>query len=282
MALAQQYSDSLPEYPPECSPLQDLGFKILPWVQVHWDTQTWWENIADVWISASYGLFFVLLIFACRDSVLMLTRFFWCLSYAFAIRTLIVLATRYPRVPFKSTPNYHADNIIWGALLILLGVRTTSTDMMFSAHTCGWVMTAWFIWHYSKTLWVTLPYLLFNVTGIILLLCVREHYTADVLVAIFLALLIPLVYHLLLDDEMHMAFGSTLTLHHVQPNVDLLLPLKVTDARGNTLTNFVIDNAQLANNTRTAFIRTGRGKRWGLTRLMNLLVWLDRGIKTDK
>lgn len=277
MALAQQYSDSLPEYPPECAPLQDLGFKIFPWIQVHWETQTWWENIADVWITASYVLFFVLLIFACYDSVIMATRFFWCMAYAFFMRALIVLATRYPRVPFKSTPNYHADNLVWGAILIMLGVRATSTDMMFSAHTCGWVMTMWFMWRYCRYLWVTILYWLINIAGIILLLCVREHYTADVLVAIFLATYVFFAYHLLLDEETHMIFGTVLILRFSsKKGGDAVLPLKIVDQRGHTIEPVHVPASQLARNDKVAFVRLGRNRSIFFSSVMRLLRWLDK------
>ena len=232
MTMAQQFSDARPNYAEGCGPLQDFGFDFIPELStLMWDTQTDYSNIADVWIAASYVLFlFVLVPFALKDPMLVVTRFLWCMSYGFAFRTATVFVTRYPRLPFKS-PNYRPENVLWGAVLIVLGARTTATDMMFSAHTFGWFMTASFVSRYSYYRWWSWIYWLFNLTGVFLLISVREHYTSDVVVGAVVAKLVFWVYHLALDDE-YLRFirpGLSLDAPH---NTQVALPALLTDALG--------------------------------------------------
>lgn len=235
MSMAQQFSDALPNYAPGCGSLEDFGFNVVPelssliWWQQHSNGD--YSNIADIWITASYVIFlFILVPFALRDPMLALTRFLWCMSYGFAFRTATVFVTRYPRLPFKGS-NYHPSNVLWGAILIVLGVRTTATDMMFSAHTFGWFMTASFVSRYSYYRWWSWVYWLFNLTGVFLLISVREHYTSDVIVGAVVAKLVFWVYHLALDDE-YVRFirpGITLDAPHL---TQLALPALVQDSLG--------------------------------------------------
>lgn len=232
MTMAQQFSDALPNYAPGCGSLQDFGFDVVPELSaLMWDTSSDYSNIADIWIVASYVLFlFVLVPFALRDPMLAATRFLWCMSYGFAFRTATVFVTRYPRLPFKGS-NYHPSNVLWGAILILLGVRTTYTDMMFSAHTFGWFMTASFVSRYSYYRWWSWLYWLFNLTGVFLLISVREHYTSDVIVGAVVSKLVFWVYHLALDDE-YVRFirpGISLDAPHL---TQLALPALLQDSLG--------------------------------------------------
>ncbi len=232
MTMAQQYSDARPDYPEGCGPLQDLGFDVIPQLNLRWLTNSDYSNIADIWIVTSYFLFFFVLVpLFLSDPVLVVTRFLWCMSYGFIVRAATVLSTRYPRLPFKSA-NYHPSNVLWGSILIVLGVRTTATDMMFSAHTFGWFMTASFVSRYSNYSRWSWLYWAFNLTGVILLLSVREHYTSDVVVGAVFSKLIFWVYHLALDDEY---------IRFTKPGVELVaphmtrfaLPATLTDALGN-------------------------------------------------
>jgi hypothetical protein len=206
MAMAQLYSDGLAEYPPGCAPLHDLGFEILPVFQgISWATTTYWGSLADVWAMAAYVIFTALVLWACRDVWTTKIRFSVCITYILALRTIVLLCTRYPKVP--SIHDAYADypNVFLSAILVLVGVRTTQTDYMFSGHTTAWIQTALFFWHYRKPgngyTALALLFWAFNVAGIFLLIGARTHYTADVVVSIIINVLTFTSFHLVVEPE---------------------------------------------------------------------------------
>jgi hypothetical protein len=203
MAMVQLYSDSL-QPPYDLTPLDDLGFKLLPEARhLVWPTTCFYASIADVWIAATYVTFALVLVPFLTDTPWTCkTRFTWCLTAVYALRAITLLCTRYPRFPGVNAPYVlPAADFPWGAILIILGVRTTQTDYMFSGHAAGWALTAMFFWHYRRpkstaATAVAVVFWAFNVTGMFLLIAVREHYTADVAVAVTVAALVFQVYHL--------------------------------------------------------------------------------------
>jgi hypothetical protein len=201
MAMSQLRSDSLPK--PTCGPLQDVGFDAIPSLHhLTWPTTTYWATIADVWCFVTYIVFGCLIVpFCCKTPWLAKTRFTFCLAFVFALRTLTLLCTRYPQIPGGTNDVYITPNTALGAVLVVLGVRTTQTDLLFSGHTAGWILMAHFFWHYHKPGFAPLAVLfwLSNITGIILLIGVRTHYTADVLVGGIIAGLTFTCYHLAVD-----------------------------------------------------------------------------------
>jgi hypothetical protein len=226
--MAQLYSDGLqpaydPPSPPGCpaaSPLDDLGFKILPEARhLVWPTTCFYATIADVWIAATYVTFaFILVPFLTDTPWTCKTRFTWCLTAVYALRAITLLCTRYPRFPGVNGPYVlpNGYDVPWGAILIILGVRTTQTDYMFSGHAVGWALTAMFFWHYRRrrsrstvATVVAVVFWAFNVTGMFLLIAVREHYTADVVVGVVVATLVFNVYHLALATAPAVAPNST-------------------------------------------------------------------------
>lgn len=200
MAMVQLYGDSLPNYDQVCKPLRDLGFDVIPELGADWGGDTNYSNIADIWILVSYVSFVIITIFLLPRPALIATRFCWIMSLNFMLRTLTIAVTRYPRLPFV-VDNYHPSNILWGALLVVIGAKTTATDMMFSGHTLGFITTASFVSRYTQYGVFSVLFWIFNVLGILSLLSVREHYTADVLVAIIVAKFVFWSYHLYLDSE---------------------------------------------------------------------------------
>jgi len=207
MAMAQLYSDGLTEYPPGCAPLHDLGFEILPIFQgISWPTTTYWGSLADVWAMTAYLIYGALALWACRTVWKAKIRFSVCITYILALRTIVLLCTRYPKVP-STVHSAYADypNVLASAILVLLGVRTTQTDYMFSGHTTAWIQTALFFWHYRKPgaryTVMAILFWLFNVTGIFLLIGVRAHYTADVVVSIIINVLTFTAFHLAVEPE---------------------------------------------------------------------------------
>jgi len=197
MALCQIYSDTRPG--PE-----DLGFNILFPAAFHlsWRTETFFATMADIWLVGSYVLFYGLIVpFLSIDKKRLATRYTWCLCFIFFMRCLTLLATRYPQIPGGLNGLYNPDvNAFVGALLIVVGARATQTDYMFSGHTANWILLSMFFWHYRKAgggySLMSVLFWAYNLTGVFLLLAVRTHYTADVLVGGFMAGLVFNGYHL--------------------------------------------------------------------------------------
>lgn len=199
MAMAQLRSDSLPA-------LSDLGFGWLrPLRELVWPSTSYYTSIADVWAACSYlGFLFVLLPVACQKPWATKIAFHWCLAALYAMRTISLLATVYPQTSLPNPPNApYADvpSIPLAAVLVILGVRSTLTDYMFSGHTCVWVLTAIFLWQYRKPgaeyTALAMLFWAFNATGIVLLIGVRTHYSADVVIAVFLTILVATLYYVL-------------------------------------------------------------------------------------
>ena len=130
----------------------------------------------------------------------------WMLIWAacYGIRALLVWTTRYPRTPYNQVENYVAANPLLGSLLILTGVRSTQTDFMFSGHTATWTVLTLMAHTYigGNNVFTTL-YTVLNAIGVFMLIAVREHYTADVVVAFFIAKMVFWIYHLVLTKWLH-------------------------------------------------------------------------------
>lgn len=198
--MAQQYPDSQPEYPEECQTLSDLGFDIIPFIGVTWLSESGSDlnSVADIWIVTSIVITVLLFLFVFPYPQLLFRRFLICYGSVFALRALTVMATVYPRLPFKSE-NFVSSNPLWGAFLILAGARTTARDMMFSGHTSGFILCASFVSHYTSSRLFAIIFWVYNVLGALSLIAVREHYTADVLVAVIISRLIFFLYHVVIE-----------------------------------------------------------------------------------
>lgn len=221
MAILQLYPDSLEDYPRECAPLKDLGFQIIPYLGVNWSSGTDFNSLADIWVIISLITFFVVMTFLLQYPQLILRRWFWIMSLIFVMRALLVVSTRYPRLPYKAI-DYHPSSWWAGALLIISGVRATATDMMFSGHTANWIISASFMSRYSHYGLFSILFWIFNILGILSLIAVREHYTADILVAVFLAKFTFWAYHLFFDS-LYMRYwidGVNLSWRHLDKKHD--------------------------------------------------------------
>lgn len=288
MAMVQLYGDSLENYDPVCRPLKDLGFQIIPQLGLDWGAgSTNYSNIADVWIIISYVSFFLITSFLVPKPLLVITRFFWIMSINFFLRTLVIGVTRYPKLPF-AVENYRPGNLFIGALLVVVGARTTATDIMFSGHTLGFITTASFISRYMNHQLFSILYWVFNIFGILALLTVREHYSADILMAIFIARLVFSNYHLFLDSEYFLFWESSVRL---SGNARIVLPAKIVDSLGNE-TNIGEHGTQLSvshavtqprlvqhKNGQQYFVQTVETYKHNRTgarsRVMNFFKWLD-------
>jgi hypothetical protein len=201
MAMAMVRQDSLPE--PVGNVLPDLGFDIIPMAKdVIWSNLSFFSTLADAWIFGCYVVFFFATWIAVKRYWQCKVRFLLCMSAVYAMRTLVLLSTRYPRIPSSlaagAPPNYsNAPNTFLSALLVIFFVRTTYTDYMFSGHTAVLVMMSLFIWRYSDKNAYFVPWFMWalSITGIFLVVAVRLHYTADVLVGAFISALVFHGYH---------------------------------------------------------------------------------------
>jgi len=142
-------------------------------------------------------------------------------------------------MPNMAGANYIPSNPLVGALAILVGARSTETDAMYSGHTYVWILTALMVGRYTNhgilagLMWVL------NITGIFFLLSVRDHYSADVVVAVVVCVLAFLVYHLFLDvrylPRWQPGYVFTLTEEELDQKPAAILPLKVLDKEGNVV-----------------------------------------------
>ena len=224
--ISQQYPDSLPEYPSVCQDLHDVGFKIIPYFGLDW------KNLADIWIIASLGIAIITFFFLKR-SQLIFRRFFITYGSVFLLRALTVFVTVYPRLPYETSANFHAPggNFLWGSLLILSGVRTTAKDMMFSGHTSGFILTASFVGRYCENRVFSVLYWIFNILGAISLIAVREHYTADIVVAVIVTRFVFVNYHLWLDSQYTRMWKPGIEIETKRP-IQMVYPLKLIDSTG--------------------------------------------------
>lgn len=206
MMFMQLYSDSIPDYPGECGTLIDFGFKVFP----HLLEYSW---LADVWVLVSIAIF-IFFLFLQDEPFLILRRFMWLLSIIFFLRAIILPVTRYPGLPIN-TNRYRPDNWLAGAILVLVGVHQTATDMLFSGHTANWVLTASMMSRYSNYSWYAVLFWVFNLSGIVSLLFLREHYLSDILTGFVITKLVYLVYHLFFDSKF---------LQYWVPNVLIIVP----------------------------------------------------------
>ncbi len=201
MSFIQLYNDSLPDYPADCQPLQDFGFKVIPFTpELNWNDSFVGGSIADIHVMLTIVLFLSFILFLLDDKQLVLRRWLWIMSIMFLFRTLVTPDTRYPALPFDLA-RYRPENWYYGATLIVAGVHKTSTDMLFSGHTSNWIIAASMFARYSNYSVLSWIFWVWCIIGIFLLLAVREHYLADVVLAVIIAKLVFLSYHLLFDSK---------------------------------------------------------------------------------
>jgi PAP2 superfamily C-terminal len=191
MMFMQLYTDSIEDYPAECGELIDFGFKVFP----YWSNVSW---LADVWVIVSIVIFVVFTL--AISSELALRRFMLILACLFFCRALIVPTTRYPGLPINAN-RYRPDNWLAGAILVLIGVHQTATDMLFSGHTANWILTASMMSRYSNYQWYAVVFWIFNICGIVSLIFLREHYLSDIITGVIVSKLAFWAYHLFLDSE---------------------------------------------------------------------------------
>jgi len=227
MALLQLYPDSIDDTPALNVTLPDIGFKIIP--QLADD----FSAVADIWVGVTVVVFLLITVFILKNPQLVIRRWLFLMAILYSLRGLTVIATRYPRLPFKGERYLPSDPIV-GALSIIAGVHSTATDMMFSGHTINFILTASFVSRYTNYSVLSYFFWLSNIFGILALIAVREHYTADIVIAIIIAKLAFWVYHLFFDTLYKRFWVSGIDLENIG-NINLVLPAKIQDSAGQTI-----------------------------------------------
>lgn len=262
MAFPQQYLDGLPDYPAVCSPLQDLGHSILPYLPTYFGNNSLVNSAADIWVIVSVVLFLISIGFGTRHPQLYFRRYFYIWGWSFVLRTLIVFWTPLPKLLFAGE-KFAPSNPLFGALLILTGVKTTLKDFMFSGHTTTWVVTGWMT-AYATNFGAWGSFLAgFNTVGIFCLLALQEHYTIDVGVGIIVSSAVWLIYHLIWEERLIRYFRPGFTIYTPTP-VHLQYPITVTAKDG---TQLVINGS--------GYLNTARWAAWSRFRLYQLGKWFD-------
>ena len=197
MAMAQLRCDAITPY----NEIYDLLHRdVLPDLRssLTWSTTTFFASLVDIWVLCSYLSFILMCVFWLGSAAR--RRFAICLCALYIFRTLTLLATRYPQaVTTFVNPPYVAPNIGLSGFLVMIGARVSQLDYMFSGHTSVWMLATLFVCYYGSRRFAGWLYGLFNLAGVILLLCLRMHYTADVLIAVFLGTFVFYTYHLAID-----------------------------------------------------------------------------------
>lgn len=233
MVWAQLAADAYPDYPPVCRPLQDIGFDVIPSIDVIMnDTTHYWDALADPWILGGFIIAAITLGFFVSNRGRAFRSLFaiWAVIYFF--RTLTLWVTASPRL--TPAEPFRPDNPLYGALLFMGGVRATAKDFMFSGHAATFTLFANTVARYTNYSWFSLLYWIYCILGILVVISTRQHYTVDVVVGVIIAQLTFWVYHLLFDREYTKWWHPHITIETNKP-VQLQYPLTLTDATGKKL-----------------------------------------------
>ena len=160
-----------------------------------------------------------------------LRRWFTLWTYGYALRATVVGLTLYYPPEFKDHTGFVSSNPFVGALLLAVQVKSSLTDLMFSGHTTTWVLSARFVYYHSVSNVFRMLYVVGAVIGPILLVAVREHYSADVVVAVIIAWLLFEVHYLWIDRHYRDRWLPVWQVE-VQEPMRIVYPLSVTDAEG--------------------------------------------------
>jgi hypothetical protein len=249
MAMLQLYPDSLPDYPAACQTLDDLGFSVIPQITAGWSV------LADVMVLVTIALFLLITPFLLETPQLVVRRWFLLLGSLYLFRGLTVILTRYPRLPY-ALDKYQPGNPIVGALSIMIGAKSTATDIMFSGHTVNFTLAASFVSRYTWYGMFSFVFWVYNVLGMLALIATREHYTSDVAVAFIITKLAFWAYHLFFDSLYKRFWVPGLELRDTG-DVHLMLPAELVDAAGERvpIEKYMIPDKQIFTGTER---RSGR------------------------
>lgn len=230
MALLQLWIESHEVKGKNCE-LFDTGQFLFGVNAVKFMSGTGFSSIADIWVLVSVAGFFFWLGLDFRYPEREFGRFFLVWGMIYLQRAITIGATRYPLL--NGNVPYVPKNPILGALLVTVGVMKTYSDFMFSGHTATWVVTAFFVCRYAHNRFLAWLYVVFNCVGPFLLIVVKEHYLADVLVGALVGLWTVVGYHLIHDDEFLAPFRGVWNVYlRGDEAVRIVYPITMKDAEG--------------------------------------------------
>uniref|UniRef100_A0A5S6QMI9 PAP2_C domain-containing protein n=1 Tax=Trichuris muris TaxID=70415 RepID=A0A5S6QMI9_TRIMR len=208
MGYTHQYAV---KYINKTEPLADSLFEVIPLVPWTW-------LAADVCTGATAIVSFLVLLFH-RQRIVILRRAALVAAFLYCLRSITLLSTYLPP-PFPSDPlrclpaidiKQEPTEYLTRAFLLVAKMGSSSDgklilcgDTIFSGHTMVVVVSYWFLKHYCPdplrpmALLIVLPLALL---AIVCLIVSRQHYTVDVVVAIFLSVPILKVYHFWLREK---------------------------------------------------------------------------------
>ena len=228
MFLVQQWTDSVERPNPGMCEIKDTFFMVIPNIP---RMMNGGAHAADIWILIQLGVFFLWLFTTSPDPQLWVRRWFSMWTYGYGLRVLTVGATHFYPPDFKDQQPYVGDNVFLGALLLLVSVRSSLADLMFSGHTLTWVLSARFVYYYAVSPTFKALYVAGAILGPFLLIAVREHYSVDTIVAAIIATGIFSIYHLWYDKYFRQQWLRTWEVEVTQP-MRIVYPVTLQNGDG--------------------------------------------------
>jgi hypothetical protein len=143
------------------------------------------------------------------------------------LRGFTVGLTRFPRL-LPTGPIPHSDGLGWALLSIVSGDHPSESDFMFSGHTATMTLMGLFVSYYTFRHFFSHLYWLLVLGGYWAIIAARIHYTADVMVAIIVSILVFTLFHAVADPDWLSGWRSTLTVT-MPGNVEFTLPIRLVD-----------------------------------------------------
>lgn len=193
---------------PEVRPLPDIVLDNVP-------TFDWALSVSEAIILVLVYSAFIAVILH-RHRMIVLRRIFMIMGLLYMMRSVTYFVTVLP----KPNPHYHCApkaganltaGLVVGRVLKLLtglglsinGQHVYCGDYIYSGHTVTLTMAYLVIREYTPRHWWPLHWcsMLFAVTGVVMLLLSRGHYTVDVLVAYFVSSRVFWIYHVMANNN---------------------------------------------------------------------------------
>lgn len=264
MFLVQQWTDSVERPNEALCEIKDTFFMIIPDIP---RVMGGGVHAADILIAVQLGMFFVWIFAVSPNRELWIRRWFSMWSYGYFLRMLTVGATHFYAPPFKDQLPYQPDSPYLGALYLLASIRASLNDLMFSGHTMTWVLSARFVFYYGSDRLFHTVYIAAATAGPLLLIAVREHYSADVIVGAGVGTAVFSLYHLWYDRFFRRRWDPTWEVYVPVPMI-VSYPCTLTMADG---TRCVIGEGRVGERELVGNVPPERQS------YMNMVRWLDGG-----
>ncbi|TKR87206.1 hypothetical protein L596_011647 [Steinernema carpocapsae] len=185
-------------------PLSDLSFLLIP------EAQLWARKVGDITVAVGVGTAVSFLFVFHKHRTIVLKRYFYILAVQFTMRACCLSLTYYPSSyedgqELCIPPSHNGLDDIWKNAysmliekgLLQIGDTIYCGDLLFSGHTVSVAQSAFFLNHYT-------PYCLWPLRWFLIILCIlgmicltisRAHYTADVVIAYWIASFLFSFFH---------------------------------------------------------------------------------------